>query len=164
MPHRANAELTPEQAVKRQIMINRSHLYTLLGLLVIIGMVVGYAGARIETNKTFVEQEARHVTEILRVRDEYGERAKDTRETVKRAAESTSEAAQALKDMAAELGPEQTRAARRATEAAKRAEKAADTAKTAEERVDRVMRLPDPPRHDYRRKDVDPKSSQLYGP
>lgn len=146
MPHRTNGEsLTPEQAVKRQILINKSHLYTLLGLLVLIGMMVGYAGARIEMNQMFVAQESRHVTEILRVRDEYGVRAQDTRDSVKQAAESTSEATQLLKEIAAELGPEPTRAARRAAGAAKRAEQAEKNAREAESRVDRVMRLPDAP-------------------
>lgn len=166
MPHRTSGEpMTPEQALKRQVLINKSHLYTLLALLVLIGVTVGYAGARIETSQIFLWQEARHVNEIMQLRDDNSQDSREARQMMGQAVEATvvaahatREAAGQLKAMADELGPEQTRAARRAKDASNRAqeasakaEAAARVAQESELRVGRIMAPAEPHRR------IDPK-------
>lgn len=153
MPHRTSGvPLTPEEAIHRERMIKKGQLMLLVALALLAGVMVGYAVGRIETVSLLAQQSARHVEEILRVRDEYGEKAADTRESVKQAARATQDAAQAVRDIAAELGPENARAARRATDAARRAKDAAKTATDAEGRVEEIMRAPEtvkrPPQRD----------------
>lgn len=147
MPHRTGGvPLTPEEAINRERMIKKGQLLMLVALALLSGVMVGYAVARIEVTNLLSQQAARHVEEILRVRDLYGEKAQDTRESVKQAAQATQQAAQAVRDIAEELGPENTRAARRATDAARRAKEAAKTATDAEGRVEEIMRNTEPPR------------------
>lgn len=155
MPHRnGGIPLTPEDAIRRERMIQKGKLMSLVALALLAGIMIGYAVARLETTSLLAQQAARHVDEILRVRDLYGEKAQDTRESVKQAAQATQEAAQAVRDIAEELGPENTRAARRASEAAKRAKEAAKTAVEAEGRVEQIMRAPEPVRQRPRQADV----------
>lgn len=147
MPHRNNgAPLTPEEAIRRELLTRKWQLIILFVTGILVGVMIGYAAKGMETNSALADQAARHVVEILRVRDEYGEKAADTRESVKQAAQATQQAAQAVRDIAEELGPENTRAARRATDAAKRAKEAAKTAVEAEGRVEQIMRAPEPTR------------------
>lgn len=151
---------TPEQIMRRDVLLKKSYLAVLLVLPVLIGGIVGYGARAIEMTYSVSAQESRHVAEILRIRDEYGERARDSRESLKLAAKATTEAAEAareaaqqLKAMAEELGPEQTRAARRASDASKRsleaqskAEQAARVAQESELRVGRIMSPAEPHR------------------
>ncbi|GGX30626.1 hypothetical protein GCM10007242_41660 [Pigmentiphaga litoralis] len=88
----------------------------------LFGGIAGYSIGRIELSHLMSEQAARHVTEILRVRDEYGAKAQNTRDAVRQAAEGASEAAQALRDLA--VGPSAKAQADRAQDAAARAEAA----------------------------------------
>ncbi len=103
------------------------------------GGIAGYTASRIEATHSMQQMEARHVQEILAVRDTYGARAQDTRDSVRAAADATREAAQATQAIAAELGPETTRAARRAGESARKAREAADQAEQASTTVERIM-------------------------
>lgn len=111
-------------------------------VLAFLGGIAGYSVARIESTQLLQAQAARHVQEILRVRDTYGAKAQETRESVKAAAEATMQAAEATKEIAKELGPETNRAARRAAVSAKRAEEAAQDAAAASQRVEEILPVP----------------------
>lgn len=128
--------------------------------LILVGGIVGYAMARIETSQALMQQEARHAQDMATVRDEKREEADEMRTLMGRAvlaavtaATSSGEAAKQLKSMAEELGPEQTRAARRAKEAnekaqeaQRKAEQAARVAQESELRVGRIMSPAEPHR------------------
>lgn len=96
------------------------------------GGIAGYSIGRVETNHLLTEQSARHTTEILRVRDEYGTKAQNTRDSVKQAAEATSEAAQAVQSIAEKIGPSVRKEAERAT-------RAAGQAVQAQQRVEEIF-------------------------
>ncbi|MDQ2150053.1 hypothetical protein RBI22_15145 [Alcaligenaceae bacterium C4P045] len=97
--------------------------------LAIMGGVAGYSIGRIETTHLLQTQAARHVQEILSVRDTYGTKAQDARDSIRQAAEATSKSADAVEKIASQIGGPAVSAKKqavRATQAAEKAQEAAD--------------------------------------
>lgn len=99
------------------------------------GGIAGYSVARIETTHLLAEQSARHSKEILAVRDTYGAKATETRESVKAAAEGASDAAKAATKIVEQFsGP-----AVSARKQANKAQQASDRAQNALEKIQEIF-------------------------
>lgn len=163
-PHKS----TPDQLMKRDILLKKGYLAILLVIPVLLGGIIGYVARAIETNYIISAQESRHVAELLRTRDEFGERAKASRDAMMAGGQALSNASDAIyemrdafKEVANEMALEPTRLARRirdatrkVDEAAQKAGKAAEDANRASDTVRSIME-PRRPHNSYQRPDPD---------
>ncbi|MDQ2139598.1 hypothetical protein RBI14_15640 [Alcaligenaceae bacterium B3P038] len=99
------------------------------------GGIAGYSVSRIEATHLLAEQSARHSKEILAVRDTYGAKAADTRDSVKAAAEGASDAAKAATKIVEQIGGPAVAARKQAT----KAQQASDRAQNALEKIQEIF-------------------------